>query len=341
MKQRILQFFILGVFPWIFMLTLTINYIVRDKFSGGRSTNLLSSVAYSYGIQAFACLTVLIFLILVIRLSERAINPVESLISQISEISSGKSLSSPTQTGLADMDEIISNLHASSIDTRRRIDSERTLAADVSHQLRSPLAALSLRIEQIADGAEGTKVQDDAQAALGQIDRLVKLVEGLLSTWRETANRELSPIDIEEFLGTNAARWQTRFSNEGRTLKVEIQPGLIALGTVDVQNLVISILLENSLQHGAGDTTISAKDYQSWVLIEVSDQGEGISDEIRSRLMSQGSTTKGNGLGLAWARSQVASDGGRLELRKFKPAVFGIFLISVSKNFTEQSPVIS
>jgi len=173
-----------------------------------------------------------------------------------------------TQTGLADMDEIISNLHASSIDTRRRIDSERTLAADVSHQLRSPLAALSLRIEQVADGAEGTKVQDDAQAALGQIDRLVKLVEGLLSTWRETANRELSPIDIEEFLGTNAARWQTRFSNEGRALKVEIEPGLIALGTVDVQNLVISILLENSLQ-------------------------------------------------------------------------FGIFLISVSKNFTEQSPVIS
>jgi sensor histidine kinase regulating citrate/malate metabolism len=64
------------------------------------------------------------------------------------------------------------------------------------------------------------------------------------------------------------------------------------------------------------------------VLIEVSDEGEGISEEIRSSLMSQGSTTSGSGLGLAWARNQVASDGGRLELRKFKPAVFGIFLIA-------------
>ena len=328
MKQRILQFFLLGTLPWIFILAIAANVLVRDKFSGGLKTNWQESAPYTYGIQSLACLLAIFSLISVLKFGERAFKPVETLISQISKILSSQSSYSPTKTGLADVDEIISKLHIASSDARRRLDSERTLAADVSHQLRSPLTALSLRMEQIAEDTKGSKVNEDAQAALSQIDRLVKLVEGLLTTWRSTSDRDLSPIDVGEFLTANTSRWQTRFTNEGRLLRVESQPGLIALGTPEVQNLVISVLLENSLQHGAGETTVTATDYQSWVLIEVRDQGEGISEEIRGSLMTQGSTTSGNGLGLAWARNQVASDGGRLELRKFKPAVFGIFLIS-------------
>jgi nitrogen-specific signal transduction histidine kinase len=52
-------------------------------------------------------------------------------------------------------------------------------------------------------------------------------------------------------------------------------------------------------------------------------------------LMTQGTTTGGTGLGLAWARNQVASDGGRLELRSIRPAVFGIFLMSVGSTVKE------
>jgi signal transduction histidine kinase len=67
---------------------------------------------------------------------------------------------------------------------------------------------------------------------------------------------------------------------------------------------------------------------QSWTLIEIEDEGIGVSQDIESTLMTQGSTTGGTGLGLAWARSQVASDGGRLELLSLRPAIFGIFLVS-------------
>jgi sensor histidine kinase regulating citrate/malate metabolism len=94
-------------------------------------------------------------------------------------------------------------------------------------------------------------------------------------------------------------------------------------------------LIENSLQHGAGTIQVSAQDMQSWILIEVADQGNGVSQDIESTLMTQGTTTGGNGLGLAWARSQVASDGGRLELRSLKPAIFGIFLVSTGSTSGE------
>jgi signal transduction histidine kinase len=211
---------------------------------------------------------------------------------------------------------------------QRRLDSERTLAADVSHQLRSPLTALSLRLEQIVLSTAGTPIQAEAHAALGQVDRLVNLVEGLLKTWRATSDRNLTQIDISTFLIQVKQQWQSRLTASGREMELDCESDLIALGTYDVQEQVLSVLIENAIQHGAGKITISAKDYQAWILIEVSDEGPGIAQEIESTLMAKGATTTGTGLGLAWARNQVASDGGRLELRGLKPAVFGIFLIA-------------
>jgi signal transduction histidine kinase len=157
----------------------------------------------------------------------------------------------------------------------------------------------------------------------------VKLVEGLLTTWRSTTDRDLTEINVSELLANVSDRWQNRVRSSGREIVIQCAPELAALGTQEVQELVISVLIENSLQHGAGTIHISAKDFQSWTLIEIKDEGQGISQDIESTLMMQGVTTGGTGLGLAWARNQVASDGGRLELRSLKPAVFGIFLMSV------------
>ena len=66
-------------------------------------------------------------------------------------------------------------------------------------------------------------------------------------------------------------------------------------------------------------------------MIEVSDQGDGIKGDAEVSLMVKGNTTGGTGLGLAWARTQISIDGGRLELRNLKPAAFGIFLIAANR----------
>jgi signal transduction histidine kinase len=332
MEQRLFRFFLLAIAPFVLLFGLVANFWIS---SSGQNSNpeatWIGSTPLSFGVQALVALLATFAVITLKQLSRVSVRPVNALLNEVQTITAQQAVSPPQSTGLAEIDITLQNLFLAATDAQRRLDAERTLAADVSHQLRSPLTALSLRLEQIVQDTSDTQVHDDAVAALNQVDRLVRLVEGLLTTWRSTSDRELSEIDISKFLATVQERWQSRLQSAGRNIEVFSEPKLIALGTPEIQDLVISVLIENSLQHGAGTIRITSRDYQSWVLIEISDQGDGITPDIESSLMVQGTTTGGTGLGLAWARSQVASDGGRLELRNLKPAAFGIFLMSATK----------
>jgi signal transduction histidine kinase len=332
MEQRLFRFFLLAIAPFVLLFGLVANFWIT---SSGQNSNpeatWIGSTPLSFGVQALVALLATFAVITLKQLSRVSVRPVNALLNEVQTITAQQAVSPPQSTGLAEIDITLQNLFLAATDAQRRLDAERTLAADVSHQLRSPLTALSLRLEQIVQDTSDTQVHDDAVAALNQVDRLVRLVEGLLTTWRSTSDRELSEIDVSKFLATVQERWQSRLQSAGRNIEVFSEPKLIALGTPEIQDLVISVLIENSLQHGAGTIRITSRDYQSWILIEISDQGDGITPDIESSLMVQGTTTGGTGLGLAWARSQVASDGGRLELRNLKPAAFGIFLMSATK----------
>lgn len=337
MQQRLFRFFVIAILPWVILLAVVANlWFLDSNQSSNSSAFFMNSSAVSFGIQAIVGLTATLVVLVSQVLARATVRPFETLLSQINLITTRRSITPPEETGLPEVDLTINNLYLAATDAQRRLDAERTLAADVSHQLRSPLTALSLRLEQISQGTKDTKVHEDSTAALGQVDRLVKLVEGLLTTWRSTTDRDLTEINVSELLQTVEERWQAKVHSSGRKIVIDCAADLAALGTPEVQELVLSVLIENSLQHGAGTIQISARDYQSWTLIEVKDEGMGISQDIENSLMTQGVTTGGTGLGLAWARNQVASDGGRLELRSLKPAVFGIFLMSVGST-PEQS----
>jgi signal transduction histidine kinase len=331
MQQRLFRFFVLAILPWVILLAIVANLWFLDANQGTNSNIFFfNSSSLSFGIQAIVGLTAALVVFASQGLAKATVRPFETLLSQINLITTRRSISPPEETGMHEVDLTISNLYLAATDAQRRLDAERTLAADVSHQLRSPLTALSLRLEQISQDTKDSNVQQDSIAALAQVDRLVKLVEGLLTTWRSTTDRDLTEINVSELLANVRERWVAKVQSSGRNIVVNCDPNLMALGTPEVQELVLSVLIENSLQHGAGTIEISARDFQSWTLIEIKDEGNGISQDIESTLMTQGVTTGGTGLGLAWARNQVASDGGRLELRSLKPAVFGIFLMSVA-----------
>ena len=329
MQQRLFRFFVVAILPWVFLLAVVANLWFLDSDQATNSSALFAnSSPVSFGIQAIVGLIATLVILISQLLAKATVRPFDSLLAQINLITAGRTVLPPEETGLHEVDLTINHLYTAATDAQRRLDAERTLAADVSHQLRSPLTALSLRLEQISLDTKDTNVHEDATAALGQVDRLVKLVEGLLTTWRSTTDRDLTEIDVSDLLSNVSERWQSRVESAGRKIVVACAPDLAALGTPEVQELVLSVLIENSLQHGAGTIQISAQDMQSWTLIEIEDEGLGVSQDVESTLMTQGSTTGGTGLGLAWARSQVASDGGRLELRSLRPAIFGIFLVS-------------
>ena len=333
MQQRLFRFFIFAILPWVILLALGANFWFHNSYQAPDSESfLVDSSPISFGVQAIVGLTVTLVVVLAQVFAKVSVRPFENLLSQINSITTRRAISFPQKTGMSEVDLAIQNLYMAATDAQRRLDAERTLAADVSHQLRSPLTALSLRLEQISQNTKDSEVQEDSRAALGQVDRLVKLVEGLLTTWRSSTDRDLTELDISRLLKSVHDRWLPKVETSGRKIVIECETDLMALGTPEVQELVLSVLIENSLQHGAGTIRLSARDFQSWTLIEVSDDGDGIAQDIENTLMTKGTTTGGTGLGLAWARNQVASDGGRLELRNLKPAVFGIFLMSDGAN---------
>jgi signal transduction histidine kinase len=310
MQQRLFRFFVIAILPWVILLAVLANlWFLDSNQASGTQMMFTNSSPVSFGIQAIVGLVATLVIFLSQVLAKAAVRPFETLLSQINLITTRRSVSPPEETGMQEVDLTINNLYLAATDAQRRLDAERTLAADVSHQLRSPLTALSLRLEQISQDTRDSNVHEDSTAALGQVDRLVKLVEGLLTTWRSTTDRDLTAINVSELLSDVQDRWQAKVNSSGRKIIVRCDSDLTALGTPEVQELVLSVLIENSLQHGAGTIEISARDFQSWTLIEIRDERSGISQDIESTLMTQGATTGGTGLGLAWARNQVASDG--------------------------------
>jgi signal transduction histidine kinase len=93
------------------------------------------------------------------------------------------------------------------------------------------------------------------------------------------------------------------------------------------QAQALATLLENSLVHGEGTTTVLTRPAGAWSVVEVSDEGPGVPEELGTRVFERSvSGARSSGLGLALARTLVAADGGRLELVSARPAVFAMFL---------------
>jgi signal transduction histidine kinase len=90
---------------------------------------------------------------------------------------------------------------------------------------------------------------------------------------------------------------------------------------------VLSTLLENSLAHGRGTVDVHARRSGPSVVVEVSDQGEGVATAIAPHIFERSvSSAKSTGLGLALARDLAEANGGRLELIQTQPAIFALFL---------------
>lgn len=327
MIGRIRTFLLVVLIPFVVILGICAQIYVSSHYelAVGQDRNMWH---ISIGIQTLVVIVSWVIVLSATALAKNTAAPYQQMNESIKRIANREFNIAPTLTHIDELDETLQALFATATAARRRLDAERTLAADVSHQLRSPLTALSLRLEEIDRRTKGEDVNVDARAALGQVERLVTMVEDLLTTWRTSSDRTLASFVVNDVINAEVRRWRDQYDAVGRTIVLNSDTKFHALGTVGVQELVLSVLLDNSLKYGAGTTYINVTDYQTWILIEVGDEGPGIREEVRSTLMSTGTSSGGTGLGLAWARRQVAADGGRLELRSLSPAVFGIFLIA-------------
>jgi signal transduction histidine kinase len=213
-----------------------------------------------------------------------------------------------------------------------QLSTERRLAADVSHQLRTPLTALSMRLEEVLATSDPQVARAEAEIALQQVERLSHVVDDLLAYARNSPT-EQADVELDAVLARQADEWRGAYAAAGRTIVVTGHEGLVVRGSASGLGQVVATLLENALVHGAGVTTVRTRTSGRWTVVDVSDEGRGVPAELGRRVferdVSGGSST---GLGLAVARALTEVEGGRLELTRRAPATFSVFLAPVPFN---------
>jgi signal transduction histidine kinase len=274
----------------------------------------------------------------------RFTRPLEELAGAAVLLGSGDARPLGRRYGLPELDQVAAGLDDSARRLADLLAAEREFASDASHQLRTPLTALSMRLEEmIAAADDPDAVRAEGEAALTQTERLADVVSQLLGRTRHVGPTRPTVVGVDDILAQQVAEWDPAFRRANRKLEVSGEKGLRGYTTTGTLAQVIATLLDNALTHGAGTVTIRTSQTQKSVMIEVRDEGRGVPEGLVSRIFERNVSSRphGTGLGLALARAMSAAEGGRVVLVRPRPAVFAVFLPLTAPEEDSGRPVVS
>ncbi|MDI3421920.1 ATP-binding protein [Streptomyces luteolus] len=274
-----------------------------------------------------ALLAVIAAVLLALRQANRLASPLTDLAQTAERLGSGDPRPRHRRYGVPELDRVADVLDGSAERIARMLTAERRLAADASHQLRTPLTALSMRLEEITLTDDPETVKEEATIALAQVERLTDVVERLLTNSRDPRTGSAVTFDLDEVVKQQIAEWLPAYRSAGRALVRSGKQHLMVEGTLGAVAQVLAALIENSLMHGGGTVALRTRVTGNQVVIEVTDEGPGVPPELGARIFERTiSGRNSTGIGLAVARDLAEADGGRLEMLQQKPPVFGLFL---------------
>ncbi|HEX5909021.1 MAG TPA: ATP-binding protein [Thermoleophilaceae bacterium] len=201
------------------------------------------------------------------------------------------------------------------------LDAQRRFVADASHQLRTPLTGLKLRMEEARQETDEPAVHEEIDAGLAEVDRLTAIVEELLllsSAGERSANPEW--IDLAEAARDARLRWRGLADERGIALDVRAGPtaGSVTCSRAALDGAV-DVLVENALRYSEPGTVVEILAGPDRV--EVLDRGPGLEEgeqELVLQRFHRGSAgrrgPKGSGLGLPIATELAREWGARVEL---------------------------
>jgi signal transduction histidine kinase len=260
------------------------------------------------------------------RVSTRLTTPLSRLADDAGRFGDGDLRPSGQRYGIPELDDVARVLDGAALRLSDLVRREREFAGDVSHQLRSRLTALSMRLEEVGASTD-PNASREAEAALEQVDRMVSVIDDLLEQARNERARSAIPVNVAEQLDNVYDEWAPQLSSHGRKLRILPADGLRAHATPGHLQQAIGVLVENAITHGAGTVDVQAFRHGEHVVVEVTDEGPGVSDRLIGSVFARGVSGRGGtGLGLPLARALVEADSGRLELVRPKPATFAIYL---------------
>jgi signal transduction histidine kinase len=258
--------------------------------------------------------------------ARRLAEPLLDVADRAARLGAGDFRRAPHRHGIPELDRVSDVLDTSATALADLVQRERALVGDVSHQLRSRITALVLRLDELSTHPD-PDARREALAALEQTERLSEVLDELLEAARAARAAGAEPVDLRKGLTEVADEWRPALESQGRRLKLRVPDGLLARVTPARIREAVGALVDNAIQHGDGTVTISAREGVNALVVEVTDTGPGVPEELVPHVFDRGvSVQSSTGLGLALARALVEADGGRLELSRARPPTFALFL---------------
>lgn len=293
------------------------------------STEVWRQVASAWAGLCAAAVAALVVAVMVARRQAATLTrPLEILSSTAGQVAEGVLSARAPRSRIPEIDRLGRTQNAMVDGLTAALDRQRNLAADASHQLRTPLAGLQLQLENVLQ-ERPDDIWPILQRALREVQRLQATVEDLLALARLDPSRSTILAlrePLNDVVQSVDDRWHGSLAEGGRQLHLSVDRGLQSvLVPSRVVGHVLDAVVENALAHGAGTVSVTVREAVDALAITVADEGE--LDAAVGDPFERGTTGgSGTGIGLALARTMTEAVGGRLVMVARSPMSIALFL---------------
>lgn len=234
-----------------------------------------------------------------------------------------------TSEGAPEIRSLASSFNSMADQLTRLMSQQRAFAGDASHQLRTPLTALQLRLERALEMVESDPegASERIEAAMLEAERLQRLVEGLLVLSRSEANTrpETAVFNVAEMARERAESWEALASEAGVRVTCTAPSLLMVHAVPGAIEQVIDNYIDNALSIVSAQSTISlvVTSDSKYATVHVLDEGPGMPeadlDKAFNRFWRARSDAHGSGLGLAIVERLTTLSGGQVRLANRLP----------------------
>ena len=279
---------------------------VPPRPAGGLGLLLLPALV------TFALLVVILFFVL-----RRITRPLAALTARVEEFSRDpEAVVELAETGPEDTRRLIAAHNAMEARIAALLDEKDVMLGAIGHDLKTPLAALRVRIESVADEAQRSKMAQSIEDITETLDDILTLAR-LGRKGAQDAKAQTETVD----LGALAGGVVEEFEDMGEPVAMLEFQRLVARVQVTWIKRALRNLITNALRY-AGPTTVSMVRGENHAILRVEDEGPGIPEEELAQMLepfargeaSRNRATGGTGLGLTLARAIAEAHGGSLVL---------------------------
>jgi signal transduction histidine kinase len=297
----------------------------------------------TFGVLAIGAAGLLAGLILAFALSGSLARPLRRLADVAQRFGSGDlSVRAGDIRGPEEVQQLSSSFDGMAERVEATVLAQREFVSNASHQLRTPLTGMKLRLESAIAETKDEELRGELAAAEAEVDRLSAIVDRLLAAAARSEVEAEAPVDLQVLAERAAERWDAPAREAASELVVDGEPAAAVAHAADVEQ-ILDNLVDNAIAYAPGRIEISTGTSNGHAFLAVRDHGPGIADRELPHVTERfyrgaGERTRGSGLGLAIVRELAEQGDGSIAIA---PAAGGGTRIEVRYPAPEALPPLS